>query len=471
MSVQTRPLKSRDFVPLLLATAIFLLLYSFYSPVQTLIQPDSAGYLDFSAKRSGGYPFFLSALSGIVRGPGDYTVVQRLFYAIAVLLLCFELLRCVERPVIAWLCAVALLFNVEVNRYHFSILTESTFLSVSALFFAGALSHLRAGRLVSLIAAALAVGALIAIRPAGLGFIPALLLLPFAPSIRRLSPAKLLLAAIAPVLAVTALEWSYYRAHHPGPRQSLAPEFIMAKAGLAEAPGALSSLAAAPPEARPLMQALDHSLAPVRKLIAEAPNEPAHCQLLVNYEVFVQFTFAPDERKLATAHVGQRALATIGLERLRHDGASYLRHTLDNLYCMWTLGAATAQERSALGSYIDAHSPIPFERGIRLSIAGTRFPPAPLVVRWGMLGLAALLAASASALLVVILRGRRPSFALAFGGLCSIAVHATLLFTAMTAVWVPRYVLGLWVPLALGTGFSAVWLMQRCIGRTHPAAT
>jgi hypothetical protein len=64
------------------------------------------------------------------------------------------------------------------------------------------------------------------------------------------------------------------------------------------------------------------------------------------------------------------------------------------------------------------------------------------------------------ALIVSIARGREPDALLVVGGLCGLVVHAALILTALTAVSIPRYVLGLWVPLAIGIGFSGLWIAQ-----------
>jgi hypothetical protein len=369
---------------------------------------------------------------------------------------------------LVWLCAIALFFNFEVNRYHFSILRDPLFLSVSALFFASALAHLQLGNLGSLATASLFVGVLIAIRPTGVAFIPTLVVAAFC-AVRpdRRTFVRTFLAVLVPLIAVMSLEWSYYRAHHAGPRQSLVPVHILAKAGLTEAAGALSALGAAPPDARPLMEALEVSLAPVRALIAGAPSEAARCQLLVSYEVFVQYQFAPEQRRLATAAQGNSALVSIGVERLKGDIAGYLRNSLDHLFCMWTLGAFTEQERTSLQVYLQAHRPLPFEREVILAMANNRLPPAALLVRWTMLGIAALLAITALALVVALLRGRRPSVTLCIGGLCGMTAHAAFLLTALTGVGIPRYVLGLWIPLALGAILSVAWLWEICIRRSH----
>lgn len=459
----------RDVALLALAAVAFLAFYAVYAP-QTTFNPDSASYLNFSAQRSGGYPFFLSVLDSLnVRGDNGL-VAQRGLYALCVFILGIELLCFLGRSVPALLCALALLGNPEVNRYHFVILTESLFLSASALFLAAALAYLRAGRSLPLAAAAVLTGALIAIRPSGLAFVPVLLALAFVPDVR---PAfgRLLMLAILPLLAIIALEWGYYRVHHGAAHESLAPMHLLAKAGLAEAPGAAASAVSG--AAKPLADALETSLAPVRRLIAEAPNEPARCLLLANYEGFVQYGFAPDERRRAAAAEGDRALIHVALARLAQGAGSYLARSLDHFYCMWTLGAMTASERAAMDAYIAAHRPLPFEDKVAPGLAGTRLPPAALVVRWGMLGAAALLAFTMLALLGGLLRLYPLPRILAAAGLCGMAVHATLALTALAGIGIPRYLLGVWVPLALGVVLAVTWawdVIRRRGVRSHGPA-
>ena len=451
---------------IVLAPAIFLAVYGVYAPSQPLINPDSSGYLTFTGQRSGGYPFFLALLKPLIRDLGDYTIAQPLLYAASVLVLGGELMRCLDRPALAVLAQVALLFNPEVNRYHFAIFTKSLFLSTSALFLAAAFAHLRAGGLVSLAAASTLAGCLIAIRPTGLAFLPALVVLVLA---RRRGArwvlARGLPAALVPVLAVLALESAYYAAHHPGMRHSPAPAHLLAKSAMIEVPEAASAEAASPlwarPESRPLLQALE-SLAPVRRLVAEAPNQPARCLLGGVYEVHAQLGFAPEERALATEREGPVALLRIAWERLRQNIGGYLWLSVHHLACLWTLGAADVAEQAALRSYIDAHRPLPFEAHVLGGILSARSPPFPALVRWTMLGIAGLLAGCGLALAIVMLRRREPGLLLAAGGLCGLVVHAALILTALTGVGIPRYVLGLWVPMAIGTGLAGLWLWELC---------
>jgi hypothetical protein len=54
--------------------------------------------------------------------------------------------------------------------------------------------------------------------------------------------------------------------------------------------------------------------------------------------------------------------------------------------------------------------------------------------------------------------------------LSGLIVHGALLLTALTAVDIPRYTLGLWVPMVLGVGLSALWVIQSTVpgASCHP---
>jgi hypothetical protein len=49
-----------------------------------------------------------------------------------------------------------------------------------------------------------------------------------------------------------------------------------------------------------------------------------------------------------------------------------------------------------------------------------------------------------------------------YGWRRGLVVHAALILTALTGVGVPRYVLGLWVPMAIGTGLTGLWILKLC---------
>jgi hypothetical protein len=359
---------------LLLAPAIFLAVYAVYAPNQALITPDSSGYLTFSDFRSGGYPFFLASLKPLVRDFADYTIAQRLLYAASIVLLGRELLRFFDRPVLAVLAQIALLFNPAVNRYHFAILTESLFLSVSALFLAAALAYLRTGGLAMLAAASAIAGSLVAIRLTGYAFVAALVVL----ALSRRLPARRelvmrLLAVVVPLVAVLALESVYYGAHHPGPRNSLADTHLLAKLAMMEPPDRGAIGPAMPAAGRELMEAHAASLQRIRQLVSAAPNLSGRCVLGSIYENIVQYGLATELRAILLAHGGRAAVMRAGWEELVRGISGYVQLSSRHLAC----GCSVPPMRPNARTSTPILRPSDRSRSRRLLSKHSRLPASP----------------------------------------------------------------------------------------------
>src|SRR5579862_9665295 len=193
--------------------AIFLAVYSVYWPPDVpLIGPDSGSYLGFSPTRVGGYPFFLDLIRLITTDTSRYVIAQYVLYGLSVLLLAWQLLKSERNLYFCLLAEIGLLANWEVNRYHFSIISESLFLSIGLWFLAAAMAHLRGGSLISLAAAAAAAAASFTVRITGLAYLAALLPLLLAARSQR-SLAARLVAAVLPIVVVLWGESLYYHAY------------------------------------------------------------------------------------------------------------------------------------------------------------------------------------------------------------------------------------------------------------------
>jgi hypothetical protein len=116
-------------------------------------------------------------------------------------------------------------------------------------------------------------------------------------------------ATILPFVVVLGAESFYHSAHHPGPRETVLPILLLGKAGMVSIAHPERVIDAASPVAKPLQEALEYQLAPMRKLLAGMPNFATRCRLEDWYENFVVCGFAPDERAavIEAAH-GQRGL-------------------------------------------------------------------------------------------------------------------------------------------------------------------
>jgi hypothetical protein len=436
--------------------AVFLVAYSVHHPDELLINPDSPSYLEFMSIRTGGYPFFLAILRPFIRDPADYVGAQLILYGLAVLAFGQQLLSTYRNPLLCFLVTSFLLANWVVNRLHFVIITESVFLSTSALFLAAALAHLRTGSWRALAAAGAFAGCAMAIRPTGVVFVATLIILLAAGPDVSGRVWKRMTAAVVPLVAVLGAEAVYYHAHHPGPRESLLPIQILGKAGMVDVNHPQQLIDGAPAESKALQAALERELAPIRKLIAGAPSIASRCRLEANYETFVEYRFAPAERAQVLAVAGDNGLTKAGLARLERGLPDYLRLTADYFFCLITLGVTGNDDKAALASYLDVHRPLPFEDEVLLGTSAS--PRFALLVQAGLLAGAALLAAASICLLATLCLRRSPTLELAMGGLCGVIVHGVLLLSALTGVGIARYMLGLWLPLAAGLVFSGLWI-------------
>ena len=132
-----------------------------------LVEPDSAGYIEFSNVRTAIYPAFLRIFGALGLGLEQITYVQLALFVLSLATLVAALLRAGMPRVLIVLMVVGLLASFHLPSYHWTIMTESIFISVSTIGVAFWLDYFRTGRIQFLAAISLCVGLLIAIRPAG----------------------------------------------------------------------------------------------------------------------------------------------------------------------------------------------------------------------------------------------------------------------------------------------------------------
>ena len=155
--------------------------------------------------------------------------------------------------------------------------------------------------------------------------IPALAVLMFARTrgARRVL-GRALPAALVPLLAVLALESTYYAAHHDGMRHSLAPAHLTGKAAMIDV-SRTDATTARKPEDQPLLQALE-AYGPVRRLVAEAPERCRRNACLGACVRGATRSWAThrEERALATARDGQAGeLLRVAWERISNGIDAY----------------------------------------------------------------------------------------------------------------------------------------------------
>lgn len=441
---------------------IFFLLHPLSEP---LLQPDSNSYLIFSPFRTGGYPFFLSTLKSLAGEASGYVPIQLGLYAVAVLILGHVIWRHLDTLVAALLAEIALLFNPLVNAVHFTILTDSLFISTMVLFLAACLSALCSRGHAGLAIASLLAGIAVTIRPTGIALLPALAVLALI-LLHRHGLWRVALAATLPCIVAMALEATYYHLHHDK-RESLLPIHIFARGGMVSLDNPAAIIARAPAERRVLDQALETDLAKVRALIAGAPNRAAVCRLIDGYEVYVQYRFMTSINADTPVLRSLQAQQDAGLARIIAAPLSYIAITFQHWRCLWTVWAASAEDKAAFRSYLEQNAPIPFIPEIIEELRpGDSLP----FIRIAVIGMWCLATFTALAGLVALAAILWPGISrtMVLAGLAGLSVHAGFALTAASGVSIPRYAFDFWPALVIGGGLASWALMLGILSKRTP---
>jgi hypothetical protein len=283
----------------------------------------------------------------------------------------------------------------------------------------------------------------------------------------RLSGTRLVVftAAIVPALFLVAGERTAVRAMHRHRPTSLVGRHVFAKAALIEAP------APSRPAPSSVQARLEHHLAvtyaPMRDLIHRAPPD-LRATLMVFYERCLQAqcvpelgTTAPGAEDLALSD----AMAQVGTERLLRAPLQYAAQAAMDYGALWTVyrlrHPVTAPR---LNAFIAAHRPLPFERdtfAIGPDQALTFQPAAsvrflqPAVIAIGCLtgGLALVGVAAAAS------RRQLPP-AIAAASLAALTAQAILLFTALSAAGISRFMVSAWPAAMAAVLFGAWWFLD-----------
>jgi len=198
-----------------------------------LVEPDSASYIEFSNVRTAIYPAFLRIFGELGLGLEQITYVQLALFVLSLATLLAALLRAGMSRTLIVLMVVGLLASVHLPSCHWTIMTESIFISVSTISVAFWLDYLKTGRVRFLAAICLCVGLLIAIRPAGVAFLPMIPIAIWLQWHRRDVPRTALAAVVVVSLAFgPVIERIIYRGVHGDQQSSLIPVTLLGKAAM-----------------------------------------------------------------------------------------------------------------------------------------------------------------------------------------------------------------------------------------------
>ena len=448
------------------------------NPAGPITTPDSFHYLNMTPIVPLGYPFFLQ-----LTGARGAIVAQPIIFSAALAFLGREIVRATGNT---WLAVAIVLGSMavpQIRAFHASILSESLFLSLLVILLGLAVRFMHHPTWRLMVFVAITVGVAATIRRTAFAFVPVMLamvmLADFAKASSgqaaksRLAHASLfLVAAVAPFAVIVATEQVMAPIIHAGAPSSLLGRHMFAKAALIEAPSDRGDPAAdrvADPVRRALDDQLEQAFAPIRTMLASAP-ENVRGVLTIYYETCLQGGCA-DQARAATGEPNEArqtdVMGAAGLARIRRAPLNFLQLTWRHYRSLWTFNRLRHPDTAAdLNAFLATHRPLPYEE-LALSLGPDRalefngsqnvryaqYALSAVAIVTGVLALAGCLAAIASF--------RLPP---AFGAACvaALTAHAGLLLTALLAAGFTRFLLGLWPAfvVAVGMGAWSFWITK-----------
>ena len=478
------------------ALAAAYAVYHWSNPAE--LAADSAGYLDFAANRSAGYPLFLDAVLAIFDGNDAVAKTQLVLAAAAFAFLGWSIHRAFGFAFPALLLLLLLIDHDTLAGLHAVVMTESAFASLLCVMAGGLALLARQPRWQWAALSALACGLAVMVRPAAISLLPlwpvALWFIWGKCAGRR---AGLLAAVVLPLLLCVVAENAIWYAKHDvgfGERPVLANRHVFAKALVMEPEPDVDV-----PALAALVERGRAELAPGRELIAGAPDQQARTLLLRNFEVAAQHqTYArllgEDMGTLARRRgVTESELqGAVGWAAMLDAPGDWLGNALTHWWGLWSgywLSSATFVARYEAYTAELEDSPL-FEDAhvFDLPVESASWPPRERLAsilpgvesldwlptvngsRW-KLGAGLL----ASALAIALASWRRIRWGshdldgrLVVAALAGLAVHGHFLLIGLVGVATPRYAHATWPLMALCIALVLSWALDPARGWAWP---
>ena len=418
-------------------------------PYFPLFEPDSAGYVAFSANRTALYPLFLRAFTTLGVSLPDITYVQTACFSIGlgVLVSAMERSGIGRRWIVAFVMALGI--NFYFSAFQRTLMTESIGFTAIAVATAFLLDYFRTGRVLFLALCGLFVGLTVGIRPAGVTILPTLALAAWLMWHRRdVSGVLLLVALVGPPLAGWGSERLSYYIEHGNRNEAITPYILTGKAAMLVTKdtrytgphaAALSRLGAK----------LYDAYVPAHAFLSGVPSWVAWPVLTAFYEGAAQFQVISYDLVLVAKEEGttpEQLRTELGKQAILANIPGYIRLTLTHYLGQWSITALTFPPAArAVKAYSDSVQKIP----LYAEITDVPFHPEPSwksIVAYPGFAIAGIVTFVLSFLLLRYLFNPRLAdtpaqhdlmLAAFFAAMC----HSSMLLTSMVNVSTPRFLM------------------------------
>jgi 4-amino-4-deoxy-L-arabinose transferase-like glycosyltransferase len=337
--------KDSGFVTAVVFLVAWLAYLLIRQPGETILVPDSLGYLNFSPVRTSGYPLFLWLV-----GQEAVKVVQPMLAAFALLVLYCESRKLFHSAAVAFAVIVAVATNFRFYQYHYTVFTESLYSTLLTLIVAAFIRYARRpGDKKSLALLSLLCGIAVAVRPTAAYLLPAILLgMVLVWNRGAAGRFRLLLVCVTPFLIVVGAEKVFHSAWHDGRSASLFTRHAFAKAALIDA--------AADRSGNAYDKALQDGFRSAREFIWSAPGFYVRNHFLKHYEVCIQYSCSEKE----DLDLDSEQARVSAINRLRSNVSGYIALTWHNYRSLWTVYPTAAPGAAQkINHYLEKTRPIP----------------------------------------------------------------------------------------------------------------
>jgi hypothetical protein len=418
-----------------------------------VLSPDSPSYISFAPMRTAGYPLYLNAI-----GVELAVKLQVVLYILAIFLLLQEIYEVCHDIIFPSLFLLLCIINPKVNEYHYMVLTESLFMTLSIMMMVFMLQFLRFPSLSSAALASLFVGLATIVRPSAYALIPALLLMVIFRW--RAIPGQrivLMTAALLPAILICTLERIGTQTYHGAAATSVIGRLLYAKAGMIDARPASPSQ---DPRKLALENALQYDFAPIRKILnAVVPRWDVRESISELYEECLEYDCSQDLRN--SLNLPEPAIESlemeVGLARIASAPQAFVLLGMERYRSLWTVYQLKHPDSAPVfKAFVDEHRPLPFQDRIPW------FDQIPQPSRLALFVRPVILAIGGLTLMLGVfgLIGafyRNLDTRLAGASLTSLTLHGSLLFTALVGVGIRRYTFGLWPVMMASLILAAAW--------------
>ncbi len=425
-----------------------------------IMAPDSFGYVDFSPLRTMGYPSFLFLIHEITNDHSLVPLIQLLFYYGGVLWVSINFSRFFNTYFGGAIFLILFIFNVEIIKNCFYILTESLSTSIVLFIIAILIKFTKKPTISLMISISLFVGLSIFVRPSSYSYLSLIFLIPFFYfSWFKKNFILKLLSIIGPMAAVFILSGSIqYFKNGFFASQSFLGLNLIGKVLLVAREDSPSSEPA-------VMKEIDHFASPIRSMIEETNSLQFKYILVTNYYDQLRYNERHRlERVIKDDSIPPGTIfCTVALDAIKAQPILYAKDVCINFYALLFLSdLVTCKENMEFQKILKKHTPLPYIKELPFrprtdSYKGTScdFLIWALRLTLGLAFLSSVIATGTS--IYQRFQKKEISSVLIFSCFSGVLVHTHYLLVSLLQSGIPRYALVIWPAVFASMLAFIVW--------------